>query len=438
MKKILSWWYIPLVFIGVIFILYAGLIGYRLMAADDNSQPSGDENPGFWNNITESLGINTRRLQGEHEGRVNFLLVGVPGTYENAAPDLTDTIMLASIDVKNHKINLISVPRDLYVLVPGFGYNKINAAYSLGKNFDVAGGGMDVLKDTVYDVLGQKIDYYVKVDFDGFVEAIDTLGGVDVVVENDIYDYLYPDENHGYQVFALDAGKQHLDGKTALKYVRSRETTSDFDRARRQQQVIVASREAFLSKGVVEGAKILVKLLDIVSQHVETDMKIWEIERVVKIARDWGDDFTVSSVVLDNATTGLLHDDSVDGMYILRPIGGDYSAIQDYVDEILAEKSGEPAKKITFEVYNATNRVGLAGAAADVLEEENQLVTVIENAEENAEESYMICQKNDNYKDAVKFIQELWGITKVSQAELDEADCQIYLGNDFSLEKEEN
>jgi len=433
MKKLFAWWYVPLVFLGVVFVLYAGLVGYRLMADESPAQTSEASEQGFWSNISETFGINTRRLQGEHEGRINLLLAGVPGTYDNAAPDLTDTIMMASVDVKNKKINMFSIPRDLYVEVPGFGYNKINAAYSLGKNFDVAGGGMDVLKDTVYDVLGQKIDYYVKVDFAGFVEAIDTLGGVDVYVEEDIYDYLYPDDYDGYQVFALDAGMQHLDGETALKYVRSRQTTSDFDRARRQQQVIVAARDAFLSKGIVEGAKILVKLIDIVTEHVETDMKVWEIERVVKIARDWGDDFTLSSNVIDNASTGLLYDDSVDGMYVLRPIGGDFSAIQEFVEDTLAEKTGEPVKKITFEVYNATNRVGLAGAAAAVLENDDQLVTVIDNAEENAEISYMLCADNDNYKDAVSYIEGLWEITDVTKSELNEADCQIYLGNDFEI-----
>ncbi len=435
MKTVFNWWYIPIVFFGGLFVLYTGLVGYRLVTADTsatNVSEDGDDG-GFWSNLGDSIGLNSRRLKGERDGHVNMLVVGVAGG-NNIAPDLTDTIMFVSVDIENNEIDMFSIPRDLYVEVPGFGYSKVNAAYSLGKNYQAAGGGIDVLADTVSDIVGQDIDYYVKIDFDGFTKAVDLLGGVDVDVTEDLYDYLYPDGYEGYQVFAVDAGWQHMDGDTALKYARSRQTTSDFDRARRQQQVIMAMKDSFLSKGMIEGAKVLVQLIDVVSEHLETDLSFWEWERIASIARDWGDDVSVNSFVFDNTFEGMLMDSSTDGLYILVPRAGDFDEIHEYVDDQMNTTGKKESEIIGFEVFNATNRIGLAGSFAEVIEEDDHTVVEIGNSEDNLEESEVYCS-SDKIKAAKKYLSK-WNIDNISEDDsLNEGvDCKILIGSNFELE----
>jgi len=435
MKKIFSWWYVPIAFFGALFVLYLGLIGYRLMAANGNQSGSDgtDSNNSFWSNIGQSIGIGNRRLKGEREGRVNVLLTGIAGG-DNVAPDLTDTIIFASIDTKNHEIDMFSIPRDLYLEIPGFGYSKINAAYSLGKNYDAAGGGIETLEDTVTKVLDQPIDYYVKIDFDGFVEAVDLLGGVDVTVEEDIYDYLYPDGYGGYQIFSIDAGEHHLDGKTALMYARSRQTTSDFDRARRQQQIMWAMKKAFLSKSLVEGGKVLIQLIDVVSDHLETNIKVWEWERIAELVKDWGDDVSINNFVFDNTSEGMLQDGNIDGVYVLQPQTGDFTEIQEFVDEQLNTVGKKEDEKISFEVLNATNRVGLASGVADSIKQDENEVLNVGNAEE-IEQTKVLCTK-EKLKLAKTYLAEKWPFIKNYEeisAGVTDADCQLVLGKDFEL-----
>ena len=423
------------VVLGVV-VLYIGLIGYRLFFADKANGQGGENNNGFWANITDTIGINTRRLSGEREGRINVLLVGVPGG-DHDGPDLTDSILFISVNTKDKKIDMFSIPRDLYVEIPGFGYNKINAAYSLGKNYQLAGGGIDVLKDVVESIVGQKIDYYAKVDFDGFVQAVDALGGVDVTVDEDIYDYLYPDGYGGYTPFSLSAGKQHLDGETALKFARSRQTTSDFDRSKRQQKVIMAMKEAFLKKGVVGGAKVLIQIIDILSSHLETNLKVWEWERVAKLARDWGDEIKITNHNFDNTDEGFLMDDNADGLYILRPVAGDFSEIQDFVDKAINSTEAPKTTNMVINVYNATNRVGLAGAFADKLKETDGLqVLEVSNYQEQVENSYIKCRDDKELTEMRKKLQQEWNLELAKENLADDAkyDCEIVLGDNFNLE----
>ncbi|MFA4931139.1 MAG: LCP family protein [Patescibacteria group bacterium] len=437
MKKIISLWYVPVAILAGVVVLYAGLIGYRVMSG---GQVSGGENndsgqTSFWTNFTNSIGLNTQKLKGENKGRVNVLVVGVAGG-DNVAPDLTDTVIFASVNIKEKKVSMFSIPRDLYLEIPGFGYNKINSAYSLGKNYQVAGGGMGTLIDTVKVVTGQDIDYYVKIDFDGFVQAVDALGGIDVVVDEDIYDYLYPDEMGGYELFALDAGPQHLDGVTALKFVRSRQTTSDFDRAKRQQKALVAMKDAFLDQGIVGGTKVLIQLIDIVSDHLETDLQVSEWERAATIIKDIGDDLAIDMHVFDNTAEGFLVDGDVNGMYVLQPYAGDFEDIHQFVDNIL---SGDNEKvnnsQVHFEVLNGTNRVGLAGSFADVLTKKGYSVDLIDNTMETSPESTVSCKKKDYLDETIKYLEDEWGVRFDSFLSDDKiVDCTLVLGNNFNLE----
>jgi LCP family protein required for cell wall assembly len=154
----------------------------------------------------------------------------------------TDTIMVLAIDAPNNRASLISFPRDMYLPIPGVGYSRINMAYAYGEERQ-PGGGLPLLMSTIERNFGIPIERYVRIDFSGFEGVVDALGGVDVVVDCPLYDELI---FRYFQVYTLEAGAYRMNGEQALYYARSRKTTSDFDRARRQQRVLLALRDRIL------------------------------------------------------------------------------------------------------------------------------------------------------------------------------------------------
>src|SRR3990167_6886592 len=169
--------------------------------------------------------IKNTKLVGETDGRVNFLLLGNPGGVDNDGPYLTDTIMLASYNVTDQYLHLFSVPRDFYVDLTGYGMTKANAVYELGDS--KFSDGPATAMTTFGDLLGVTIPYYVKIDFEGFKQVVDELGGVTVEVKRDLLDTQYPDGNKGYVTVDIKAGTYTMDGEMALKYARSRQSTTN-------------------------------------------------------------------------------------------------------------------------------------------------------------------------------------------------------------------
>jgi LCP family protein required for cell wall assembly len=158
----------------------------------------------------------------------------------------TDTVLLLYLDPETQRAAMLSIPRDLYVDIPGHGQNRVNTAYARGKRDGT--GGLALARQTVSATLGIPIDHAVLIDFTVFVTVIDAIGGVDVDVPHDIYDPTYPDSGIGYDPFYISAGSHHLDGATALKYARTRATVGgDFDRTARQRQIVMAVRDQVLS-----------------------------------------------------------------------------------------------------------------------------------------------------------------------------------------------
>jgi len=181
--------------------------------------------------------------------RFTVLLMGWdrrPGDPPDAAYR-TDTMMLASLDPATGRIGVLSIPRDLYVNIPGYNQlQRVNSAYVLGE-LRQPGYGPHLAMETVQYNLGMRIHDYLIVDFNAFITVIDAIGGIDVDVETTINDPQYPDMFYGYEPFYLPAGQHHLDGATALKYARTRHGSNDFRRAERQQQVLFAIRDQALN-----------------------------------------------------------------------------------------------------------------------------------------------------------------------------------------------
>lgn len=175
---------------------------------------------------------------------INFLLLGSDTTNpENSGR--TDVMMIVSVNRTAGTVALLSIPRDLYVYIPGREMYRINSAYGYGEQ-ETKDGGVTLLKEVIRYNLGFEIDYYARVDFNGFKNIVDALGGVDISVDCAIQDWrliepdLDPMIEENWEQFTLPVGVHHMDGNLALWYVRSRRTSSDFDRGRRQQDMLRA------------------------------------------------------------------------------------------------------------------------------------------------------------------------------------------------------
>ncbi len=176
-------------------------------------------------------------------GRINILVMGTDKRTElQEEAARSDTLIVISVDPQWKTAGILSIPRDLQVPVPGYGLQKINAAYFFGEYDKIPGGGPALAVPTVQQYFGVPIKYYVTINFDGFQKIVDMMGGIDINVPRAIDDPEYPGPYNSYIHVHFDAGCQHMDGTQALEYARTRHADSDFGRALRQQQVIRAVR----------------------------------------------------------------------------------------------------------------------------------------------------------------------------------------------------
>lgn len=262
------------------------------------------------------------------ENKVNILLLGTGGGSHDG-PNLTDTIIFTSIDPASKSANMISLPRDLWV--PEI-QGKINSAYANAED-KKAGSGLAYTKAVVGRILDQHIDYGFRIDFSGFVKAVDLLGGIDVRVENTLDDYAYPsdgkeEETCGfseeaiasasariatssatesdefpcrYEHLHIDKGLQHMDGTTALKFVRSRHAVgsegSDFARSKRQQKVIEAVKDKVFSAGTLLNPIKLTQLYDTFKDSIDTDIQQDEYDDFIKLAQKMREGKIESAVI---------------------------------------------------------------------------------------------------------------------------------------------
>jgi polyisoprenyl-teichoic acid--peptidoglycan teichoic acid transferase len=210
---------------------------------------------------------------------VNILLLGSATNNPNN-PGLSDSLMIVSVDRTVGSVSVVSIPRDLYVYEPGFGMQKINTAYYYGETKQVEGGGIGLLETTIRYNLGLNIDYYARVDFNGFSDIIDAVGGIDLTVDCVIQDWklkspeLDKYDANNYAIYRLDIGLQHMNSDLALWYVRSRKTSSDLDRGRRQQDVLRAVWRKLRSSNMLA---TLPQTWDTLTRSVTTNMTLTDV-----------------------------------------------------------------------------------------------------------------------------------------------------------------
>ncbi|MFQ5625748.1 MAG: LCP family protein [Methyloligellaceae bacterium] len=205
----------------------------------------------------------------------NILILGLDRRPGESLISRSDTMILARVDPAGPAINLLSIPRDLWVTLPDGGPNRINTAHRFAELND-AGSGPAAAMQTVAANFGVSVDHYVRIDFEGFVRIIDAMGGITINVENNFVDYQYPTYDNGTMVVSFEAGVQHMDGERALQYARIRHGSSDFVRAARQQQIVAAVARRVLQPGAWLRLPALVGAF---STAVDTDMGFLEAVR---------------------------------------------------------------------------------------------------------------------------------------------------------------
>ncbi|OGJ47308.1 hypothetical protein A2344_05295 [Candidatus Peregrinibacteria bacterium RIFOXYB12_FULL_41_12] len=279
-----------------------------LQGEDTNEVSFKVENPVV---VEAKVGIPSEDISVADDESFNILILGTHGT-------LTDTIMVASINEELETVSLISIPRDMFV-----SGRKINEHYGLY--------GVEQLKEAVTEVTGLSIDKYAVIDLQAFIDIVDAIGGIDVYVDKAIYDNAYPNGKGGYMVFSLGAGQQHLDGSTALKYARSRHSTNDFDRANRQQKVIVAVKEKLAGMDFSDQAGDVLAIFESISENLDSDIGLFDGIGYYGNYKDYtletGNVLTTSNYLYSTYNTY--------GQYILLPNDGNYEEVKEWVRGIV-------------------------------------------------------------------------------------------------------
>lgn len=354
---------------------------------------------------SESDSSNVERIEGEPlpvwtgTTRVTVLILGIDQREGEEDVWRTDTMILATLDPVTMRAGMLSIPRDLWVPIPGYTENRINTAHALGDAYRHPGGGPALAVETVEYNLGVEIDYYVRLNFSAFVDLVDLIGGIEIEVPQTIDDPCYPTPDYGCEHFYLEAGTYHFYGEEALKYARVRRTAGgDFDRARRQQQVIRAILERVTRVDILpQLAARAPEIVALVANSAKVDPNL-QLDEIIALAN------LATKVDLDEITFRVIDESCTlpkmthDNMAILIPLR---DRIRDVRDEVFGlQMNGADAEEgqqeqATISVLNGTTTVGLALSASGLLEDNGISVAVYDNADrQDYEASVVIMNRN--------------------------------------------
>jgi len=290
----------------------------------------------FWEGMTRLMIGKDKILKGEIFDRINVLLLGMGGA-AHEGPYLTDTIILASLKPSAHQIGLLSIPRDLYVPIPDYGWRKINSANALGMAASKDGGLLT--SQVVSDVFDVPIHYWIRVDFRLFKDIIDELDGIDVDVENPFVDYQFPSVDFLYQTVNFEKGPQIMDGERALQFVRSRHGTngenSDFARAKRQQKVILAIKEKFAQENILSQPKKIINIYNSLQNNFSSNLDFSQIIRLIKIVLDTDFDNMAAKIIGVEPDGPLVSEINSNGAFVLKTRTGDFAELADMAEKLL-------------------------------------------------------------------------------------------------------
>ena len=379
----------------------------------------------------------------ERDGRINILLLGRGGE-GHTAPDLTDTLILASIDPINNEAALVSIPRDLYVQSGSFGgYTKINSVYANAKSQAMAQGssqeraqevGLQAIQEEVGEFTGANIHYYVMVDFEGFQKAINVVGGVDANVPEElaVFENMRID-GKPYQL-NVPAGQQHFDGFRALAFSRSRMTSTrgDFTRSERQRLMMLALRDKVLSVGTFANPVKVTQLMNTLGNHVRTNLSgLDELAKLYEIGQGITAD-KVESIGLADPPNQLIRTNNIGGLSVVVPTAGlgNYDDIHEFLGKKLRDGylKQEDAKVV---VLNGTATAGLATRTASDLKDAGYTVTTVDGAATKGyAETIVIDVSQRDVKKTREYLEKRFGL-KVANSMPDES--LVPEGTDFVI-----
>ncbi|MEK9157627.1 MAG: LCP family protein [Patescibacteria group bacterium] len=268
-------------------------------------------------------------MPAKESDRIDILIMGIRGENDvdadTGGPLLTDSIQLFSYSKTTGKSSLVSIPRDLYVTIHDNKKDKINSAYEYGLSH--SSNSLKFIKEKISQITGVYVDQVVVFDFSSFQEIVDALGGVDVTLAVPFSE----SQQWGY-AFSLPAGVNHLDGKNALYYARSRYSSSDFDRSRRQQQIIFAIKDKLLQLNFLSDPVKSFSILNLIRNDIKTDIGIWNIKQTLDLANEVKVDQIKRSVI---STENFLIEGKENGSYVLTPKTGNFGEIKKFFQDIL-------------------------------------------------------------------------------------------------------
>lgn len=405
-------------------------------------------------------------LAGEKENRINILLAAVGGE-GHQGENLADTIILASFRPQEKDIALLSIPRDLYVKIPGTElYARINNVHAYGEN-QRKGEGLKLLREKVTEVTGQPVHYVARVDFQAFKRIVEQIGGVDIAIHNSFYDF--------WHKISFPAGTEHMSGERALAYVRARyiegSEGGDFKRAERTQQVALAIRKKIFSVQTAVDLRALAGVLDALRDHVATNFTLGELRRLAELTRDIPDDRFRTAVLTSGPEGLLIGTTEVLGgrpASVLRPRAGleNYGEIQALAANIFSEARVAPSpsaggaapspaaatpspspsasptpagitgEQPTVDVRNGTAVTGLAARAGKALAKKHFTIASAQNAAiRNRTQTIVVDQTNGKKPSSLQELLDTVGVAKAvtfpeAEKKVAEADFIVFLGTD--------
>ena len=386
----------------------------------------------------------------KHDERINILLLGYGGPGHDG-PYLTDSIMLLSIRPATREAMMISLPRDLWVKIPalprnGYMMGKLNSAFAIGTDHNdypnvrsewkTDTGGGDLAAATVSQFIGQPVDYWVGVDFKAFRDVVNALGGVRVDVPTVLDDPYFPaGETYGMMHVHFNTGWQQFDGERALQYARSRETTSDFDRSRRQQLVMLAVRQRIFSLNAIPR---MLSLLSALQNNVRTNLRPGDMQQFGDLAGHIKDQ-DIRRVSID--TSNLLRSGTgSNGQYILQPLDPTYGALQRYLAKALPDRS-TLATQVPFQVQNGSSRYWLpygmgtpASIMTSLLQAQGWQASVGPATTQRVAQTQILDGSSGKAAAMVVWLQDYFGgvVTTVA-APASGPTVTVLLGSDFTL-----
>ncbi|HZY44097.1 MAG TPA: LCP family protein [Anaerolineae bacterium] len=303
--------------------------------------------------------------------RVNILLLGIDEREQEQGPWRTDTMIVLTIDPATKTAAMLSIPRDLWVQLPVYNTEgKINTAHFLGDIYDYPGGGPALAQATVQYNLGIPTQYYIRLNFSAFEKLIDLIGGIDVYVDQNIDDPDYPAiSGPGFDPFKIELGQHHLDGATALKYARERHTSGgDFDRARHQQQVILAVRDKITQADMLP---TLVgkagELIDTLGNSVQTDLSLDQLIQLAKLGTQI-DLKKIQNLAIDVNMVLNFSTPTDPPQDVLIPIRDEIRKVRDkFLGVVPVAAAATLSETARIRVENGTLSEGLAAKTADHL-----------------------------------------------------------------------